>query len=78
MSPDSDPSQAKIRSLLRSISILQKENIALKGSQSSGKGEAFKRVEAEMGRQDVIIAAFIEKLGEAQAKELVVKVREEC
>jgi len=55
--------QSKTRALMRSIDRLTKENLALKSqSQEHRRSETFKKIESEMGIQDVIIMALTGEL----------------
>jgi len=55
--------QSKTRALMRSIDRLTKENLALKTqSQEHRRSETFKKLESEMGIQDVIIMALTGEL----------------
>lgn len=67
-----DLQAAKVRALMKTIDALQKESARMKrGATEHRRTDQFRQMQVELGRQDGIIEALRQRIGEARAQELV-------
>lgn len=72
---------AKVNTLMKSISHLQKENLSLqRGSREASRTSQYKKIQDELGQQDVLIDVLQGCIGTAKAQELMMNAIEslEC